>query len=209
MQARSDELSAFLNTLALAVYERAKPNSHELLLMTNIMQALKIDGPSVRLNPTWLPVCDLIESTVNAVVAHCSSANSVQQLPSSVSLIDHAQALLNLASQLAWWRRIGDEPFDSPFITSHANATVVGRGGLEERDDVWIGISLLAPGVQYPKHCHPPEEAYLVLSPGEWQKEGGHWFEPGIGGLVYNEPNVYHSMRSGAAPLLATWCLLK
>ena len=47
---------------------------------------------------------------------------------------------------------------------------VVGRGGLEPRADVLIGISLLAPTVAYPEHRHPPEEVYLVLSPGEWRK---------------------------------------
>ena len=91
--------------------------------------------------------------------------------------------------------------------TGHANAIVICRGGLEERNDVSVGISLIAPDIRYPEHHHPPEEVYLVLSQGHWQKSGGAWFEPGIGGLVHNPPGIRHAMRSGTTPLLATWCL--
>ena len=83
----------------------------------------------------------------------------------------------------------------------------MGKGGLEERDDVWVGISLMAPGIEYPEHHHPPEEVYLALSSGHWQQASGIWFEPEIGGLFYNRPNILHAMRSGTSPLLATWCL--
>ena len=96
-----------------------------------------------------------------------------------------------------------------PFADAHANATVVGPGGLEERDDVWMGINLMAPGIRYPEHRHPPEEVYLVLSGGRWRQDGGAWHEPRIGGLVHNPSNVAHAMRSGARPLLAVWCLWK
>ena len=93
------------------------------------------------------------------------------------------------------------------FYDGHANAMVAGPGGLEERGDVWIGLSLLAPHVLYPEHSHPPEEVYVALSPGAWWNAGMDWTEPGIGGLVYNPPGIPHTMRSGPKPLLAIWCL--
>jgi len=91
----------------------------------------------------------------------------------------------------------------------HANSTIVGpERGLECRDDVAIGVSLLAPLVRYPDHQHAPEEVYLLLTPGRFQHGGSDWFEPGIGGTLHNEPNIRHAMVSQDAPLLAIWCLL-
>ena len=89
----------------------------------------------------------------------------------------------------------------------HANALIVGPDGLEPREDARVGVSLMAPAVQYPDHRHPPEEVYVALSPGEWRQGDGPWHAPGPGGLVYNPPGIVHAMRSGKTPLLAIWCL--
>ena len=88
-----------------------------------------------------------------------------------------------------------------------ANATITGPEGLEIRRDVWIGVSLMAPHTRYSDQRHPPEEIYVVLSDGQWCQASGPWHEPGIGGLVYNPPNVAHAMRSTERPLLALWFL--
>jgi gentisate 1,2-dioxygenase len=77
----------------------------------------------------------------------------------------------------------------------------------EIRHDVWIGVSLMAPHMRYPDHRHRPEEIYVVLSDGQWRQASDPWHEPGIGGLVYNPPNVVHAMRSTERPLLALWFL--
>ncbi len=79
--------------------------------------------------------------------------------------------------------------------------------GLEPRGDVRIGVSLMAPDLQYPDHHHPPEEIYLALRKGEWRQEEGPWHEPGLGGLVFNPSNIVHAMWSTDTPLLALWCL--
>jgi hypothetical protein len=89
----------------------------------------------------------------------------------------------------------------------HANAMIVGPRGLESRNDMQIGVSLLAPYVRYPDHNHGPEEVYLVLSRGRFQHGASGWFEAGIGGVLYNEPNVQHALASDATPLFATWLL--
>ncbi len=117
-----------------------------------------------------------------------------------------AHSFAELAADLDWWSRyrLGDDP--TTFTDGHAS--IVGAGGLEDRDDVEIGVSLLAPNVQYPDHHHPPAEVYLAMTPGVWRKNGGPWIEPGIGGTVFNESNTVHAMKSDAAPLFAFWCLL-
>ena len=61
--------------------------------------------------------------------------------------------------------------------------------------------------MRYVDHQHPPEEIYIVMSDGEWYREGTGWYVPGAGGTVYHPPHVVHAMRAGAVPLLAVWLL--
>lgn len=126
----------------------------------------------------------------------------------SPSLARVADAFAALEPLLRWTRRSASGPFASDnWQEGHANATIVGPGGLEDREDLVIGVSLLAPHVRYPDHNHGPEEVYLVLSQGRFQHGESDWFEPGIGGTLYNEPDIKHAMASGDAPLLALWYL--
>ena len=118
-----------------------------------------------------------------------------------------ADAFAAIEPALPWKRRPSAEAAGRRFADSHANAVVVGPGGLEPRDDVLVGVSLMAPGLQYPDHHHPPEEIYLVLSKGQWRQGEGAWHEPGPGRVVFNPSNVVHAMRSADDPLLAIWCL--
>ncbi len=209
MKARSAELSAFLKTLHSGILGSAQAGSDALRVTEKIMQALQTEQPPASPEPAWLTTCELLDDAIENVSTGGSDVGPEQRLaPNSNShIVEHALAMRKLSSQLAWWNRPDAALIGEPFASGHANATVIGKGGLEERDDVWVGISLLAPGVKYPVHQHPPEEVYLVLSQGHWQKNGGDWFEPGTGGLVHNPPGILHAMRSGSTPLLATWCL--
>jgi hypothetical protein len=119
---------------------------------------------------------------------------------------DLVDAFRSLEPALGWTRRAGLNGSER-FPDGHGNALIVGPNGLESRDDVWVGASLLEPDLTYPVHHHPPEEVYLVLSDGAWWKEGADWTSPGLGGTVYNTPDVLHSFRSSARPLLAIWAL--
>ena len=116
-----------------------------------------------------------------------------------------ADACAAAAGALAWLRRDGAEPVSPGFRDGHANAYIL-RSRADD-DVVIIGLSLLAPGVSYPLHRHPPAELYLVMSTGEWYNDVARWYTPGPGALVYHEPNVRHAMRAGDQPLLAFWCL--
>lgn len=209
MQHRSAELTEFLQSLHTAIADSAQADSVEIRLTERIMQALQVEQPSAMREPARLPLCGLLDTAVKNVAAGVSEQSPEQPTPIHPSVLEHAQALHALSSHLTWWHRADAGQWGEPFATGHANATVIGKGGLEERDDVWVGISLVAPNVRYPEHQHPPEEVYLALSRGHWQKDGGAWFEPGIGGLVHNPSDIKHAMRSGPTPLLATWCLYK
>ncbi|WP_065169980.1 dimethylsulfonioproprionate lyase family protein [Paracoccus sp. MKU1] len=122
-------------------------------------------------------------------------------------LSDLLLAMQRLAPLLPWRKRTGDATASASFAESHANAMLLGPGGIEERRDIWIDLSLLAPQTRYPDHQHAPEETYLVLSPGSFRKSGRDWFQPGIGGSFFVPPNAVHAMRSGNEPLFALWAL--
>ncbi len=119
---------------------------------------------------------------------------------------DLATAFDALYPDLAWQRRPGSET-DPAFHSGHATTPIIGPLGIEVRSDVIIGAGLVAPGVAYPYHSHPPEELYAVLSDSEWYNESQGWYRPGLGNVVFHTPNVQHAMRATNAPLLAVWAL--
>ena len=159
-----------------------------------IFSALATDGDGSKPpQPQTLSVCEYVAPALTR--ARQGSA-CIGQL---------ADAIEALVPRLAWARRPGTVAGE--FYDGHANTLLAGPRGLERRDDVMVGMSLLAPGVRYPDHHHPPEEIYLVLTPGEWRQDTGPWHEPGVGGVVHNPPNIVHAMRAGDTPLLALWFL--
>jgi quercetin dioxygenase-like cupin family protein len=153
--------------------------------------AIRTDQPQA----AQLPVCRNLERALE----------HARRQPGPVGALTDAFAVIE--PQLAWQTRAGAEAHGESFLAGHANATIAGSEGIEIRSDVRIGVSLMAPHTQYPDHRHPPEEIYVVLSQGHWRQASGPWHEPGIGGLVYNPPNIVHAMRSAEGPLLALWFL--
>ncbi len=124
------------------------------------------------------------------------------------ALGDLARALSALTPDLRWTtRKAGGAGASDGFAQAHANCLLIGPGGIESREDFWIGISLMAPGTRYPDHDHAPEEVYLVLTPGEFWHGDAAWITPGPGGTVHNAPGIRHAMRAGDAPFLAIWVL--
>lgn len=119
-----------------------------------------------------------------------------------------AQALADLAPQLRWTtRKVVGPTASAGFDLAHCNAGLVGPQGLERREDVWLGISLMAPGTRYPDHDHAPEEVYITLTPGAFLQGDAPWLARETGQTVYNTPGIRHAMRATDAPFLAIWCL--
>ncbi len=193
---RPTALQAFVDKTCRAMLGAAGADEPVRLPIEKIFAALRRVGPEApETRGTSLPACDHFQSACRAARQHS---------PEIASLTD---ALSALAPRLSWTLRPGIDAHGDDFARKHANATIIGDGGIERSDEVAIGVSLMAPRTTYPDHHHPPEEVYIVLSPGEWRQGPGAWWVPGIGGLVHNPPNILHSMRSGDAPLLAIWCL--
>ncbi|MBB5223862.1 hypothetical protein HNP73_003816 [Amaricoccus macauensis] len=191
---RDPALQSFVDAL-LAAYAEVIPGAEAADSLERITAALASPGTRRERAGGRLPVC-----------AHLDAALGVE--PGRPSLRRLVEAFRGIEPDLEWVRRAShDETASENFADGHANAMILGPAGLENRRDIWIGVSLLAPHVRYTDHSHAPEETYLVLSPGEFRQGGGDWFEPGVGGSFHNTPHIVHAMRSGEAPLFAFWSL--
>ncbi len=196
MTGRDRKLQQFLDLTEKAILLRAnslhgaRPAAIRIFAALRDHQGATSDAAAER-----LPVCATLKTALELA----------GQSPAPIPHL--AIALAELAPALVWRRRKGAEYECQNFFDGHANAVVVGPEGIEKRDDVMIGISLMATHVRYPDHRHPPEEVYVSLAGGAWWKEGEDWYRPKSGGLVYNEPNILHAMATEEDPLLAIWCL--
>ncbi|OHV85168.1 dimethylsulfoniopropionate lyase [Ensifer sp. LCM 4579] len=191
---RSEALQAFVDAAFVAFDQFAQvPQSRRSV--RQIYDALEVPGVERQAPGNRLPVCSHLETALAVETEHDSLHR----------LVDRFKAIEPL---LEWRRRTNDNSASDNFADGHANAMIVGPGGLEDRRDLWFGVTVMAPNVRYPDHDHAPEENYLVLSDGEFRQGEAAWFSPGIGGSFYNPPGIKHAMRSLDTPLFAFWALL-
>lgn len=196
--ARAPALQAFLTATEQAIAARTgstEAASAAARAMQKVGAALA--SPVTRRTPpvpTALPACEHLPMALR----------TARSGPADLARI--ADAFSALAPALVWRRGRGD---DEVFQRGHASTDLIGPadGALEQRPDVRVGISLLAPGIIYPDHQHPPEEVYLALSDSDWRQNDNPWHAPGLGGIVYNPPDIIHAMRARRDPLFAIWCL--
>mgnify|MGYP001491128538 CR=1 FL=1 len=195
MPHRLPELNAFLDAFHAAILARAEPGSPADAAADRIFSALAEPAAATAGRPKRLPICRHLAPALATAAAGPAPAARL------------AAAFAALEPHLTWETRANAAEVGEPFQSGHGNVFIVGPGRLESRQDVWVGVSLMAPGITYVDHHHAPEEVYAALSPGGWRQGAGPWHEPGLGGLIYNPPNIVHAMQSGDAPLLAAWCL--
>jgi hypothetical protein len=193
---RTETLQSFLNA-AFVAFDRFANDARSRDSIKGIFSLLEAPAAQAIGRGQRLPVCD----------RHLADALDVTtDEPPLRALIAAFRAL---EPSLEWvTRSVFDDTASPNFPTSHANAMIAGPRGLEERRDLWLGITLMAPQVRYPNHDHAPEETYLVLSDSQFMQADNDWFSPGVGGSFYNPPGIRHAMRSGDKPLLALWALL-
>lgn len=197
--ARAADLQRLIDALDQGLL--ARPRSRETFQASRKAIAA-LNSPSARTdarNPVDKPQRLAVCSELAQALAEPSLA--------AAPLAELAAAFMAIEQRLSWTRRQTADPADQRFYHGHANAAIAGPQGLEIREDVWFGVTLMAPRVLYPVHQHPPEEVYLALSQGEWWNAGMDWTAPGPGGTIYNSPGIAHAMRSGEKPMLAFWVL--
>ena len=196
--ARAAVLQRFLEQVSNAI-EESGPAPPAVALANKIFNAagrsIGQDAPAGGPAAPQLPVSRWLERGLDNALDHGGQIARI------------AETLACVTPRLQWFQRPSSPTDDPRFSEHHANAELFGPRGLEQREDIRIGISVLAPATRYPDHQHPPEEIYSVMSRGEWRCDQSDWYEPGIGSTVHHTPNVMHAMRSTDEPLLAVWCL--
>lgn len=190
---RDAAVQRFVDAAEAALGASALPGSAAALAGERVFSRLRARVGAAGSMAAQLPVCDWIDAALET--ADGGPRQGV------------ADAFAALVDRLEWKRRASADPSDHVFWDGHANAMICGPGGLESRNDLWIGATVMAPGVTYVDHDHPPEEVYLSLAPGEWWNAQMDWIDPGPKGVIYNPPGIRHAMRSGAGPFLALWFL--
>ncbi|HEY2662564.1 MAG TPA: dimethylsulfonioproprionate lyase family protein [Caulobacteraceae bacterium] len=194
---RAPQVQAFLNALDLCIAHSPTSLPDTAGFMALWRSRLASPGrPSPQTHGHKVEAC-----------AHLAPAlSALESQPPPIRRLGQAFAALEL--RLTWAKRAYDGPCADRFAHGHGNAEIIGPGGLEDCASIVIGVTVMAPGVDYPEHSHPPDELYIALSEGEWRRGQRAWFSPGVGGLVRNTPGVSHAMRSTDAPLLAIWSLI-
>jgi hypothetical protein len=193
---RTAQLQGYLTALR-AAFDQSDSAPEVMDVVRKAFRALQNEkGLPRTTQPKRLPVCRyLTEAGMSAQKA-------------SPALSELVRAFHEVEPEINWVVRTAGGPNASDnWPENHANAMIFGPGGVEERSDVMLGASLLAPNVRYPDHNHRPEEVYMILSPGRFKHGESSWTEPGIGGTFHNVPNVTHAMASDDAPFLAIWTL--
>lgn len=113
--------------------------------------------------------------------------------------------------RVAWYRSASydGEPAMADFLTRYAVAVIFGLDRFGRRcpyfsDRASLGVTLQAPGLDYPAHAHEAVEIYYILAgSADWQQGDGVWRRKVPGDFVLHEAHEPHAMRTGDEPLLA------
>lgn len=167
MATRNKSLQEFLNAAKKAYLSRAS-ETNSVRSLNQIFAALETPALQANADSGRITVCHYLDK----IAARSNSLSADLQL-----LMEKFNAI---EPALQWRPRQGDCTGASEnFEENHANAMIVGPGGLETREDVWLGVSLVGPSVRYPDHRHSPEETYLVISPGDFRQGQQEWVQIG------------------------------
>ncbi|MBB3319267.1 hypothetical protein FHT97_003743 [Rhizobium sp. BK399] len=117
-----------------------------------------------------------------------------------------AAAITDVARSLEWVAsKTG--PFASINIEhTHAHAVIAGMSGMEERSDVALGLTIMAPYSRFPDHIQFRSRVFLSLSDCEFSCDDKGWQRGTVGSIFFNEAGHNVAMRCTSRPLLAAWC---
>lgn len=192
---RNQELQSFLDAAKHAFCSQAN-DPRSIKSLNQIFAALIRVAPQSAPVGNQLPVCRYLDDVSDPTIFDDPSLGLMME------------KFGELEPKLVWRKREGNwDGASKNFSDRHANAILVGPNGLEQREDVWLGVTLVGPNVRYPDHRHTPEETYLVMSEGDFCQGQKDWIHVSTGETFYNPHNIVHSMRTQDQPLLVFWAL--
>ncbi len=118
-----------------------------------------------------------------------------------------AAAAINDVAKSLEWVASKTGPFASINIEhTHAHAVIAGMSGIEERSDVALGLTIMAPYSRFPDHIQFRSRVFLSLSDCEFSCDDKGWQRGTVGSIFFNEAGHNVAMRCTSRPLLAAWC---
>src|SRR5690242_18063583 len=136
---RPSDLQSFLTLAEAAILSGSGNDGPVPKAAERVFSALRASvGQAGRASPARPPVCRNLAPALE----------QARRAPGPVGAL--AAAFAAIEPRLEWKARAGAEAHGEAFLAGHANAALVGSEGLEIRSDVWIGVSLMAPGTRYP-----------------------------------------------------------
>lgn len=117
-----------------------------------------------------------------------------------------AFALRLLVDQLDWYTDKTGPYASVNFARGHAHGLLIGPDGIEERSDVRVGVTIMAPYTRFPDHELTTSRLVLALSDGEFWSECSGWWRSQIGAAICQPVGGQFAMRCGARPFLMLWC---
>lgn len=119
-----------------------------------------------------------------------------------------SEALAELRDAMVWHQGPGGPYASVNFERDHAHAVLIGEHGLEQRSDVRIGLTLLAPYTRFPDFIQPYPSVVLPLTDGEFTLEAGDWSRRRLGTALHYPAGSHFAVRSTARPLMMLWAHL-
>ena len=91
-------------------------------------------------------------------------------------------------------------------LDNYGYVRVIGPGGLVESGVASAGLGVWGAGLHYPRHEHPAEETYHLLSgSASFQRDDGPWEPKVVGESVHHDPWERHAQRFGNATCVRAW----
>lgn len=189
---RHEDLQSFLDT-AFVAFDRCATDMRSRHSVMQLFAQLESPCPISQSQGRRLPVCNRFLSASLA-------------LQTDDPVLGNLVARFNAIEPMLEWRTlpIYHQTASANFLLGHANARIVGPQGLEDRADVSLGVTLMAPNVRYPDHNDAGDHSYLAVSEGAF-KSKDDWLARGPGGFFYNPIDTTLAIRSGDKPLLVFW----
>ena len=161
-----------------------------------LVAALEADEV-VEPDPVALPVARLL--------AGCESAIDVGSAVPGVGAVLRA---FTAAAPILHWVQTAEyaATLSQHFLDNYGYVRVIGSGGLVESDVASAGLGVWGAGLHYPRHEHPAEETYHVLSGSvSFQRGVGLWVERAVGESVHHAPWEQHAQRFGDTTCVLSW----
>ncbi len=126
---------------------------------------------------------------------------SLKKLEKAGPLLGALASDLKAMDELLRWSPGRSGPYAGrSFEAQHSHAIIVGPGGLEERQDLRVGLTLMAPYCRFPDHQPHQARAYLALSSSEFCVGADGWEHINPGAVFFVNCGEWIALRCISGP---------